>query len=545
LAELVNKRFKNFISPASKHLKIFENLNMSNPERNNSSDPEYQGRKREVRDNSCRPFVQIDIELIKLLNNSEFKLYAQIKKRAGSVDGKCWESIEHMAIETNMSVATIKRASRSLLSKNLIKKIKRPGMTALYELTPPSEWNFDSDWSGTAELISIDKGSVGQNDLGQNDLGQNDLGQNDLGVAQNDLGVAQNDLCSVAQNDPCSVAQNDLLIRSNLLIRSSSELNKKELDPTPRNPEAHMRGGVGAYLCDSKSKENPETAADRGQDSGIEPLRKATIEQNPEPETAFKDCPEPDIDQDAAIFRNSETSPSYRATTNNQPSSRNPDIEKTNIPPAAAKISGVEAASPPSQVVEAINPNSSGLTARFSQEEQESLINQAIATYNQHRGRWGYCPFLSNTGRSQLLKLLFQLPGDRVSKSFEFISLVRDATFWCIKSDWLNRPEFENKHFSYLIGRNGEGDRILDYASKWRSLPEEAMVGAALKITQSAGEKTYCHPDGTPTELAWARLDWKDISKRAKAGEPVSQAEKDWANYYFPQFDIYLEHEEI
>jgi hypothetical protein len=313
------------------------------------------------------------------------------------------------------------------------------------------------------------------------------------------------------------------------------------------NTYRESQEGARTRLYDSEifEPENPETATDRGQDSGIEPLRKAELIKNPEPETAFKDCPEPDIDQDAAIFRNSEINPSYRATTNNQPSSRNPDIEKTNIPPAAPKISGVEAASPPAQVVEAIDPNSSGLTARFSQEEQESLINQAIATYNQHRGRWGYCPFLSNTSRSQLFKLLLQIPGDRVTKSLEFIALVRDATLWCAKSDWLNRPDFENKHFSYLIGRNGEGDRILDYASKWRSLPEEAMVGAALKITQSAGEKTYCHPDGTPTELAWARLDWKDISKRAKAGEPVSQAEKDWANYYFPQFDIYLEHEEI
>jgi hypothetical protein len=499
-------------------------LKMSNPERNNRSNPNYQGRKREVRNDSCRPFVQIDAELVNLLTPHEFKLYAQIMKRAGSVDGKCWESIDHMAIETKMSAGTIKRTSRSLLSKNLIKKTKRPGTTALYTLTPPSEWVFSTDESKKVDLRELPN-----------------IDHTDPGVDHTDPGVDHTDP-GVDHTDP--------------QIRSP-ELYKEELDPRNTNPE-----GARGYLCDSKSfePENPETATDRGQDTDIEPLRKATTYQNPEPETALQDCPSQPIGTQAQTFRNSEQNLSSPAETTQKSSTSNSNLEETNIPPAAAKISGVEAAFTPAEVPKPISPSSSGLTARFSGgadplgdrfkisgswKSRKPLLDQAIAAYSQARhSSWGTAPQSpSSVLYMSLDKIFRRLVSDEVpNPEEEFLLVIASATLWVSSSDWHTTPGFGNRNLPWLVD---SPDRVLKYADKWRSKPQEEMVGTAIKITQDSAEKTYCGLDGKPTKRAWARMDWKDLSRRAKAGEEITQVEKDWANYYFPEYDIYLEHEDI
>jgi hypothetical protein len=517
-------------------------LKMSNPERNNQSNPEYQGRKREVRNDSCRPFVQIDVELIHLLSNSEFKMYAQIMKRAGSVDGRCWESIEHMSIETKMSVRNIKRTAKSLLGKNLVKKTKRPGTTDLYTLTPPSEWVFSTD-EPSKEIAYFELPGIEDD---ESEGCQNGT----TGGAKMARQGCQNGTTGGAKmaRQGC---QNGTQIRS-------PEIYKEELNTT-RNPE-----GARGYSCDSKSfePENPETATDRGQDIDLEPLRKATTYQNPEPETAMQDCPEPDIDplRKAQTFRNSEQNLSSPVETTQKSSTSNSNLEETNIPPAAAKISRVEAASTLAKVSEAITPKSSGLTARFSGgadplgdrfkisgswQSRKPLLDQAIAAYSQARhSSWGTAPQSpSSILYMSLDKIFRRLVSDEVpNPEEEFLLVIASATLWVSSSDWHTTPGFGNRNLSWLID---SPDRVLKYADKWRSKPQEEMVGTAIKITQDSAEKTYCGIDGKPTKRAWARMDWKDLSRRAKAGEEITQVEKDWANYYFSEYDIYLEHEDI
>jgi DNA-binding transcriptional ArsR family regulator len=148
---------------------------------------------RTVKDKSTPPFVQIDVRLITALTNAEFKIYAQIKRRAGE-DGECWSSLENMAKETKNSVSTLQRSLKTLKKMGLIAKIRRPGETDVYELTPPEKWHLSS----------------------QND--RPNIGQNDLGVrSKRPEGFGQNDRPNIGQND--------------LLNRSLIELDPIELDP--------------------------------------------------------------------------------------------------------------------------------------------------------------------------------------------------------------------------------------------------------------------------------------------------------------------------
>ena len=158
--------------------------------------------KRSVRDMQ-RPFVMIDAELISVLSNAEFKIYAQIKRRAGQ-DGECWESLDHMAKETGNSVNTLKRALKSLKSKGLILKTKRVGETDLYELTTPDQWHL-----------------IGQNELPN--IGQNELGDR----PKRARGVGQNELPNIGQN--C------------LLIRSPIELDPIEVEKRRETPLPHKK----------------------------------------------------------------------------------------------------------------------------------------------------------------------------------------------------------------------------------------------------------------------------------------------------------------
>jgi hypothetical protein len=176
------------------------------------------------------------------------------------------------------------------------------------------------------------------------------------------------------------------------------------------------------------------------------------------------------------------------------------------------------------------------LQGRSSADERSAYVDQAINTYNQYRGAWGECVGLSNSARNSLERML-TVPGRSPD---EFISLVRDATLWAAKSEWLNKPDFESKHFGYLIGRSGNQDRLVDYAYQWRSLPDSSKVGAALKIAQQKEQIQYHDLQGNPTIKTWAMGIWWKISKAAKAGESISKLEKDWANFYFPNYDIYV-----
>jgi len=161
--------------------------------------------QRTIKDRSASPFVQIDIRLITALTNAEFKIYAQIKRRAGH-DGECWQSLEHMAKETGNSTGTLKRALKALFAKGLIEKTKRPGGTDLYELTPPSQWKLDHN-----DLPNID--------------------HFDLGLDHFDRGVDQNDLPNIDQNDP--------LIRSHLELDPIKK--RREEREAPRSPLPHQR----------------------------------------------------------------------------------------------------------------------------------------------------------------------------------------------------------------------------------------------------------------------------------------------------------------
>jgi hypothetical protein len=346
----------------------------------------------------------------------------------------------------------------------------------------------------------------------------------------------------------------------NVLLADASYIQRIQTENTHRehnaNSDAQEREGAGAYLCDSKSKENPEpeTAADRGQDCDLEPLRKAKVIQNPEPETALQDCPSQPIGIQAKTFRNSEQNLSSPAGTNNQPSTRNSNPEETNIPPAAAKISGVEAASTLAEVPKPIPPSSSALTARFSGgadplgdrfkipgswKSRKPLLDQAIAAYNQARhSSWGAAPKSPSSVFYISLDAVYKrLVSDEVpDPDQEFLLAIASATLWVGSSEYHTKPGFGNRNLPWLIN---SPDRILKYADMWQSKPEAEMVGAAIKITSTTGEKQYCNPEGTPCTFSDAQDAWWTISDAAIKGESVSQELKNWANYYFPKFDIY------
>ncbi len=203
-------------------------------------------------------------------------------------------------------------------------------------------------------------------------------------------------------------------------------------------------------------------------------------------------------------------------------------VQVTSFPPAIrgenpqqGALIAARVQSPPSRVIE---PSKAANRAE--------AIGQAVEVYNQYRGQWGECHGLSATQHNRLDLMLMNLTPD------EFLAIIRDATLWIAQDKWLNRPDFDNKNFGFLIGRRGD-DRLVEYAMKWRSLPESSKVGAAIKITQQKGQIQYHDLQGNPTKKTWAMSIWWEISARAIGGESVSQLEADWAKYYFPNYDIY------
>jgi predicted transcriptional regulator len=205
--------------------------------------------KRSVKDKSTPPFVQVDIRLITALTNAEFKIYAQIKRRAGE-DGECWSSLENMAKETGNSVSTLQRSLKTLKRLGLIAKIRRPGETDVYELTPPEKWNLPSHFDRT------------------------NPGQNDLSVrSKRPEGFGHFDRTNPGQND--------------LLNRSLIDLDPNEVDPrnnlnaafkphTPLMREAENQKGVSDQNFSADFWQNSEPPIFQSA-----PINQPTVNQAP------------------------------------------------------------------------------------------------------------------------------------------------------------------------------------------------------------------------------------------------------------------------
>ncbi|MFN6498110.1 MAG: helix-turn-helix domain-containing protein [Nostoc sp. DedQUE01] len=72
------------------------------------------------------------------LEPSEFRLYAHIQRRAGTIG--CFESIPNMAKHCYMALKTAKNAIKLLLAAGMIEIQERLGTTNIYTLTPNSCW---------------------------------------------------------------------------------------------------------------------------------------------------------------------------------------------------------------------------------------------------------------------------------------------------------------------------------------------------------------------------------------------------------------------
>jgi hypothetical protein len=72
------------------------------------------------------------------LESSEFRLYAHIQRRAGTIG--CFESIPNMAKHCYMALKTAKNAIKLLLAAGMIEIQERLGTTNIYTPTPPSCW---------------------------------------------------------------------------------------------------------------------------------------------------------------------------------------------------------------------------------------------------------------------------------------------------------------------------------------------------------------------------------------------------------------------
>jgi hypothetical protein len=72
------------------------------------------------------------------LESSEFRLYAYIQRRAGTIG--CFESIPNMAKHCYMALKTAKNAIKLLLAAGMIEIQERIGTTNIYTPTTPSSW---------------------------------------------------------------------------------------------------------------------------------------------------------------------------------------------------------------------------------------------------------------------------------------------------------------------------------------------------------------------------------------------------------------------
>lgn len=176
------------------------------------------------------------------------------------------------------------------------------------------------------------------------------------------------------------------------------------------------------------------------------------------------------------------------------------------------------------------------LQGNTAADHREALIDEAIATYNQFRGAWGECAELPEGYRNRLYQISYRQRAE--DKREAFLALVRDATLWAARSQWLAKPEFENKNFLFLIGRQ-QNEKIAEYAANWRSLSNDSKVGTAIKLSKPK-EREWHDLSGRPCDEGLATIAWYALSRKAKSEpESITQNEIDWANYYFKGHDIF------
>ena len=73
------------------------------------------------------------------LDPYEMRVYIRLARRAG-MGGQCWESIPNMARACLMSPTKVKNCLALLAAAHLIKQLKRPGASNVYELMPECHW---------------------------------------------------------------------------------------------------------------------------------------------------------------------------------------------------------------------------------------------------------------------------------------------------------------------------------------------------------------------------------------------------------------------
>lgn len=73
------------------------------------------------------------------LDPYEMRVYIRLARRAG-MGGQCWESVTNMAQACKISSQKVKNCLALLTAAHLVKQIKRPGASSLYQLLPECHW---------------------------------------------------------------------------------------------------------------------------------------------------------------------------------------------------------------------------------------------------------------------------------------------------------------------------------------------------------------------------------------------------------------------
>ena len=96
-----------------------------------------------LKDSRNMPFLWLHLELDDAgLTPYEMRVYIHVVRRAGK-ENACWESLPNMASHCDIGIATIKRALKGLIGKNMLDKHPRNGDTSIYRITDISDWHID------------------------------------------------------------------------------------------------------------------------------------------------------------------------------------------------------------------------------------------------------------------------------------------------------------------------------------------------------------------------------------------------------------------
>src|SRR5438445_3751336 len=72
------------------------------------------------------------------LSPQEFRVYCHLARRAGR--GKAYPAVATIAAVCRLHPQTVRHALKTLTTHRLLTRQERPGHTALYRLTAPSQW---------------------------------------------------------------------------------------------------------------------------------------------------------------------------------------------------------------------------------------------------------------------------------------------------------------------------------------------------------------------------------------------------------------------